>query len=57
MTKMKCDCKIVYACNPGVPQKALSERSKSCYWREPEITWLQINTKRLVKDGHVRSYW
>ena len=29
MTKMKCDCKVVYACNPGVPQKALSERSKS----------------------------
>ena len=29
MTKMKCDCKVVYAYNPGVPQKALSERSKS----------------------------
>ena len=30
MTKTKCDCKVVYACNPDVPQKALSERSLSC---------------------------
>ena len=29
MTKMKCNCKVVYARNPGVPQKALSERSES----------------------------
>ena len=29
MTKMKCDSKVVYACNPDVPQKALSERSQS----------------------------
>ena len=35
---MKCHCKVVNACNPGVPQKALSERSQSCYSREPEIT-------------------
>ena len=26
---MKCDCKAVYACNPDVPQKPLSERSQS----------------------------
>ena len=26
---MKCDCKVVYACNPDVPQKDLSERSQS----------------------------
>ena len=29
MTKMTCDCKVVYACNPDVPQKDLSERSQS----------------------------
>ena len=29
MTKMKCDCKVVYACNLDVPQKVLSERSQS----------------------------
>ena len=28
MTKMKCDCKVVYALNTDVPQKALSECSK-----------------------------
>ena len=39
MTKMKCNCKVNYARNPGVPQKALSESSHFlCYWREPEIT-------------------
>ena len=26
---MKCDCKAVNARNPGVPQKALSDRSQS----------------------------
>ena len=29
MTKMKCDCKVVYALNTGVPRKALSECSQS----------------------------
>ena len=29
MTKMKCACKGVYACNPDVPQKSLSELSQS----------------------------
>ena len=29
MTKMKCNCKCVYARNPDVPQKALSECSQS----------------------------
>ena len=29
MTKMKCDCKVVYALNTDVPQKALSECSQS----------------------------
>ena len=39
MTKIKCYYKVVYASNPDVPQKALSERSQVlCYWREPEIT-------------------
>ena len=27
MTKIKCNCKVVYTRNPDVPQKALSERS------------------------------
>ena len=26
---MKCDRKVVYVCNPDVPQKPLSERSQS----------------------------
>ena len=26
---MKYDCKVVYACNPDVPQKSLSELSQS----------------------------
>ena len=31
-TKIKCNCKVVYARNPDVPQKALSERSHFlCY--------------------------
>ena len=39
MTKIKCNCKVVYARNPDVPQKALSERRHLlCCWREPEIT-------------------
>ena len=39
MTKIKCNCKVVYTRNPDVPQKALSERSHFlCYWREFEIT-------------------
>ena len=39
MTKIKCYYKVVYASNPDVPQKALSERSHFlCYWREPETT-------------------
>ena len=39
MTKIKSNCKVVYARNADVPQKALSERSHfSCCWREPEIT-------------------
>ena len=29
MTKTKCDCKVVYARKPEVPQKALSERCQS----------------------------
>ena len=29
MTKVKCDCKVVYASNPDVPQKALPECSQS----------------------------
>ena len=29
MAKMKCYCKVVYASNPEVPQKALSDRSES----------------------------
>ena len=58
MMKIKCNCQVAYARNPDVPQKALSERSHFlCYWREPEITQLQINTKRLVKDGAVKNYW
>ena len=28
MTKMKCDCKVVYARNPDVSQKALSQRGQ-----------------------------
>ena len=39
MTKIKCNCKVVYARNPDVPQKVLSERCHFlCYWREPELT-------------------
>ena len=43
MAKIKCNfeikLKVVYAHNPDVPQKVLSERSHFlCYWREPEIT-------------------
>ena len=39
MTKIKCNCKVVYTRNPDVPQKVLSERSHFlCYWKEPEIT-------------------
>ena len=30
MTKMKCDCKVVYTGNPGVPQNALS-KSRQTY--------------------------
>ena len=29
MTQMKCDCKVVYARNPDVPQKTLPKRSQS----------------------------
>ena len=29
MTKLKCDFKVVYACNPDVSQKALPELSQS----------------------------
>ena len=29
MMKMKCNCKVVYARNPDVLQKALPERSQS----------------------------
>ena len=29
MAKMKCDCEVVYARNPDVPQKALFECSQS----------------------------
>ena len=57
MAKMKCNCKVVYARNPDVPRKALSERSHLlCYWTESEITLLQINTKRLVKDSAIKNY-
>ena len=36
MTKIKCNCKVVYIRNPDVPQKALSEHSHFLYyWREP----------------------
>ena len=29
MTKMKCDCKVVCAGNPGVPENALSKRRQT----------------------------
>ena len=29
MTKMKCDCKVVYKYSPDVTQKALSEHSQN----------------------------
>ena len=58
MTKIKCNCKVVYARNPDLPQKALPERSQFLfYWKEPKIMQLQINTKRLVKDSAVKNYW
>ena len=54
MMKIKCNCKVVYARNPDIPQKALSERSHFlCYRREPEITSCN---KELVKDDAVKNY-
>ena len=36
MTKIEYNCRVVYARNPDVPQKALPERTHFlCYWREP----------------------
>ena len=36
MTKIEYNCRVVYARNPDVPQKASPERTHFlCYWREP----------------------
>ena len=48
MTIMKYDCKVVYALNADVPQKALSECSQSYVL---EGTWNNVVVNQYKKAG------
>ena len=48
MTKMKYDCKVVYARNADVPQKALFECSQSYVL---EGTWNNVVVNQYQKAG------